>query len=123
MPIAGACGASGVIAGQLYVYPGGSGGTAAFQPYDPATKSWEVLSLPSLSSRPYPVAAAIGGKFYLAGGYQFPYGTAAPEAYDPATRTWSPKASMYTQRSSASATVINGLLYVMSGAGPGGPSK
>jgi N-acetylneuraminic acid mutarotase len=123
MPIAGACGASGVIAGQLYVYTGCIGGTAAFQRYDLATKSWEVLTLPSVSSRPYPVAAAIGGKFYLVGGYQFPYGTLTVEAYDPTTRSWSPRASMYTQRFSASAAVINGLLYVASGAGPSGPSK
>jgi hypothetical protein len=65
MLVAGACGASGVIGGKLYVYTGCN--DESFQRYDPATNSWKQLPLPVRPTR-FPAAGVIAGKFYLAGG-------------------------------------------------------
>jgi N-acetylneuraminic acid mutarotase len=64
--------------------------------------------------------AAIDGKIYAIGGVvagdpgAFPY-PPVMEEYDPATDTWTKKADMPTARSMASASVVDGKIYVIGG--------
>ena len=86
------CGASAVIAGQLYVYSGDCNTTAStFQRYNPASNSWTVLPLPSFARR-LAAGAAVGGKFYLVGGFlSTGFASSVLEVFDPATNTWTLK--------------------------------
>ena len=86
MNIGGACGATGAIAGKLYVYSGCN--SADFQRYDPATNSWTTLAAPSRHA--WPAAGVIGGKLYLAGGFDGAYSTVL-EVYDPASNAGRPR--------------------------------
>ena len=111
----GGCGASGVIAGKLYVYSGCPSGST-FQRYDPATNSW--ASLPAtIFLHSYPAAAVIGGKFYLAGGNNSTP-NAVLETFDPATNSWTRLNPMPTARFGGAGAALGGELYVMGG----GPS-
>src|SRR5215204_835412 len=92
----GACGASGVIGGKLYVYSACPKLGASFQRYDPATNSWKTLAVPA-STHSFPTAGVIGGKFYLVGGFDTAVSSVV-EAYDPATITWREGPSMPTAR-------------------------
>ena len=116
MNIGGACGATGVIAGKLYVYSGCN--SADFQRYDPATNSWTTLASPQ-SRHAWPAVGVIGGKLYLAGGFDATY-SAVLEAYDPASNSWTTKAPMPTARWQTAGAVIDGLFYVAGGAGNSG---
>lgn len=94
MPIAGACGVSGVIDGQLYVYTNTSN-----------------------CSETDDHGGSIGGKFYLAAGLNFTDGTSGRyvEAYTPGTDQWSPKALAPTARYATAGAVLNNALYVAGG--------
>ena len=112
------CGASAVIAGQLYVYSGDCNTTAssAFQRYNPASNSWTVLPVPSFARR-LAAGAAVGGKFYLVGGFlSTGFASSVLEVFDPGTNTWTLKTAGPTQRYGAAAGAVNGLLYVVGGA-------
>jgi N-acetylneuraminic acid mutarotase len=68
----------------------------------------------------------INGILYVVGGHTsdtsgatFFYTTL--EAYDPTTNTWTPKADMPTARGGLGASVVNGILYVVGGAGSCAP--
>jgi N-acetylneuraminic acid mutarotase len=124
MPTPGACGASGVIDGRLYVFTTDCresqlGADPAFQRYDPTTDSWTALSLPAYGHF-LPAAGVIGGKFYLVGGL---FATSDPignigqnvEAYDPATDRWVTRAKAPSVRYQTAAAVVNGELYVVGG--------
>jgi len=69
--------------------------------------------------RSYFAAAAVNGKIYVIGGYDFnTYGRLATvEEYDPATNTWAltPKASMQAPRSGLAAAVVNNKIYAIGG--------
>ncbi len=109
----GACGASGVIGGKLYVYSGCW--TPSFQRYDPATNQWVARKLPA-ALHVYPAAGVLGGKFFLVGGNgEDGFATATVEAYDPATDTWTARAPVQLPRSLHTAAVSKGLLYVTGG--------
>jgi N-acetylneuraminic acid mutarotase len=120
LPIASACGASGLISGYLYVYQGctgaGFGNGGALMRYSPATDAWATLSY-SADGHGYPVAGVIKGKLYILGGYTaLNVGGATAEVYDPATNTWTRMPPMPRPRVEASSAVLNGKLYVIGGA-------
>ena len=112
--------------GEIYIF---AGQAKFFTPlglvfaYDPATKAWT-------TKKPMPLAAhhvamvEYNGKIYGFGGFKKPAsGEIAWEPvdnsweYDPAADTWKPLAPMPSKRGAASATVVNGKIYVMGGAG------
>src|SRR5262249_33710835 len=80
-----------------------------------------------ITCRQSPVAAAVGGKLYVVGGWAGPSGSgqcqtanasgtiAVNEVFDPATNMWTSKAAMPTARNHASIPVLNGQLYVVGG--------
>ncbi|MFC1508902.1 kelch repeat-containing protein [Candidatus Omnitrophota bacterium] len=95
--------------------------------YDPTTDTWtEKASMPT--KRGCHCAAVVDGKIYIIGGAQVIGGAqdaywqlggemlSTVEEYDPATDTWTSKSSMLTGRRYATASVINGKIYVMGGA-------
>ena len=84
MLVAGACGATGVIGGKLYVYGTCDKVAATFERYDPATNSWKLLTPPN-SPHTTPVSGVINGKFYLAGGGEDGIASGVLEIYNPAT--------------------------------------
>jgi N-acetylneuraminic acid mutarotase len=63
---------------------------------------------------------AIGGKLYVAGGWDGVSTTWLTEAYNPATNKWTERADMLTPRHSAAAAAVNGRLYVIGGVGGSG---
>jgi N-acetylneuraminic acid mutarotase len=120
----GSCGATGVIAGKLYVYTGACPQIpASFQRYDPATNTWKLLAVPTSPHR-FPAAGVLNGKFYLAGGMESNgSSTGVVEAYDPATNTWRGRPPLLTPRWGGTGSVIDGLFYVTGGAGSGDLAK
>lgn len=114
------------VNGLIYVAGGfGADGVTSerLEAYDPAANRWK--RLPPL---PVPVnhaaAAGLGSKLYVLGGYQSPQGLAGPnkvvQIYDPARQTWSQGSLLPTARGGLTATVLDGKIYAIGGAG--GPS-
>jgi N-acetylneuraminic acid mutarotase len=123
LPVGSYGGVTGVISGQLYVLTGkcvgcsSTGVTTArrLYRYNPASNTWA-----RLADAPAPhlmgVAAVIGGKLYVVGGYDATGRiTAALHRYDPATSSWSTKANMPTARVELAAGVLAGKLYAIGG--------
>ena len=92
----------------------GGMGLSKNEEYDPATNSWSTkAAMPT--ARRAPSAAVLGGKAYVAGGYNGIYRTETEE-YDPALNTWTTRAAMPTGRAYlAAAAVIGGKAYVAGG--------
>jgi N-acetylneuraminic acid mutarotase len=57
----------------------------------------------------------IGGKLYLAGGFEDGYARMGLYAYNPATNQWVEKQHMPTARGLLSAAASNGVLYALGG--------
>jgi N-acetylneuraminic acid mutarotase len=119
MPVAGACGAQGVIGGLLYVYfpgHGGCGSTQGFYRYNPASDSWTARALPP-SVHGSPVAGVIAGKFYLAGGTLNSSldPNLALHVYTPATNSWATRAPLPSKQQNAAGGALLGKLYVAGG--------
>ncbi len=115
MPAAGGCGASGVIAGKLYVYTTDCAGPGVFQRYDPATNQWVLLRAPQ--GHLHGAAGVVDGKFYLAGGFNGFTRSRVLDSYDPVSGFWTTRAPMPGERVFAAGAGLNGLFYVVSGAG------
>jgi N-acetylneuraminic acid mutarotase len=88
--------------------------------YDGSSGQWK--QLPSMQyPREAPATALIGGKIYVAGGwnsmYRSPTVTVPPtEVYDPATSTWSGQAdSMPDAYAAGGVAALDGLMYVIGG--------
>ena len=81
---------------------------------------WRVISeLPT--QRAEFATAVVDSKIYLIGGTLFennrdgPFGMSLVEVYDPEANTWQRLADMPTVRSSATAAVVDGKIYVLAG--------
>jgi N-acetylneuraminic acid mutarotase len=112
--------------GKLYLF----GGLAPkFVPrglvyeYDPATNVWTAKKPMPMPSH-HLALAVYNGKIYSFGGFKLPTsGEIAWEPidnsweYDPATDTWKPLKPMPSKRGGGAAAVVNGMIYVIGGAG------
>lgn len=122
LPLLSAQGGCGAISNKLYVTTAANGYSGYYgylHVYDPGANTWTQLAS---SPRPHanPAYGVIGGKFYLAGGYDGANTTNILDAYDPGVNAWTTLASMPTSRSSPGSAVINGKLYVFGGSSPAG---
>jgi len=108
------------IAGKLYVVGGCanavcSSNVATVEVYDPSatTPAWTTVSNTGLTPRNNVATGVIGGKLYVAGGYD---NSGNPsnvlEVYDPASNTWSSLAAMPGILQPTGAA-INGKFYVL----------
>jgi hypothetical protein len=127
LPIFGAEGVSGVIAGKLYVLPGACSGDrwpvdpryCAEEPtrrlfrYNPATNMW-------VSKRQAPhvhragAAGVIGDKLYVVGGFNSFTPVSALDVYNPGTNSWRTLAPI-PQPGHAIGAVLQGKLHVLVG--------
>lgn len=123
MPVGSYGGVSAAIGRKLYVLTGKCDGCASASPaiarrfyrYDPATNVWKRLA-DAPGAHLTGGAKAIGGKLYVAGGYdQRGRVTSALHVYDPATNTWATKAALPTPRAEVSAGAIGDQLYLVGG--------
>ncbi len=127
LPIFGAEGVTGVIDDELYVLPGACSGdrypdlpgycavepTRRFYRYDPATNTWVTLRRAPHYHR-QGAAAVIGGKFYVAGGFNDFQPVADLDVYDPATNTWRTLAPI-PSAGRAIGTALKGKFHVLVG--------
>jgi len=94
--------------------------------YDPATDTWDTTKTDMPTARCNMASAVVDGKIYIVGGdcYFVPVvtnGVRTLEVYDPANDIWdTQKSPMLTGRSGASASSVNGIIYVIGGVKPGG---
>jgi hypothetical protein len=95
--------------------------TGRVQRYDAATSHWDELPPPTGTARGQPAAASLGGRVYLAGGFEFVVGlcSARVTCLDPGSAggEWATVAPMSTARYGAAAASLGGLLYVTGGTG------
>jgi N-acetylneuraminic acid mutarotase len=134
LPVLSFGGTSVVINSKLYVTAGGTASSPGgsfdvsnrLYRYDPATDAWTELA-PSPHAHFHAAGGTIGGKLYLAGGYDYDpatqqnFVTGALDLYNPATNTWTTKAPLPTPRFGATARAINQKLYVVGGVDPALP--
>ncbi len=113
-----------VLESKMYLFGGARGGTVAqSSAYDVDADTWETLpDLPE--SREHCVAAAIGGKLYVASGRASGIGGFRPKtwAYDPAARTYQERAAITTPRGGTAGSVVGGRLVIFGGEGSGSSS-
>jgi N-acetylneuraminic acid mutarotase len=111
------------VDGKIYAIGGGGyvmPPLATAEMYDPATDTW-IRKADMLTPQGYLAAAAVGGKIYAIGGFG-PGGdnavhTRTVEMYDPATDTWTRKADLPFVQAALSASVVDGKIYAVGGAG------
>ncbi len=133
LPIFSAEGVSGVINGKLYVLPGTCNGngypnqgycaveeTRRFYRYDPAANTWTTRRQAPHFHRSG-AAAVLGGKLYVAGGFNGFEPVTSLDVYDPATNTWRTLAPLPVG-GAASGAALNGQFYVVVH-GSGGPAR
>lgn len=118
--------------GKLYVFGGLAPGwkpKGLVYEYDPAKDTWTKKKNMPIPSH-HIALAEINGKIYVIGGFKYPdSGPAGWQPmdnvfeYDPAADTWKPLAPLPARRGAAVATVHDGKIYVMGGAGPHPGSK
>ena len=107
------------LEGRVYVIGGlATGGAASSRVdvFDTRSNQWQrVPSLPINSH--HPMAAVIGNRIYIAGGYTDPGFTAHARTYefDPDTSVWTRKADMPSARGAGAAAAYEGKLYVFGG--------
>ncbi|MBA3895159.1 MAG: hypothetical protein H0X69_15990 [Gemmatimonadales bacterium] len=124
LPIFGAEGVTGVIKGKLYVLPGACSGdrypnpgycaeepTRRFFRYDPGINTW-VTRREAPHVHRQGAAAVIGGKFYVAGGFNGFQPVTALDVYDPATNTWRTLAPLPTG-GTARGDAVKGQFFVV----------
>lgn len=112
--------------GKLYIFAGLAPGwkpKALVVEYDPANNTWTKKKPMALPSH-HVAFASYGDKIYAFGGFKYPdSGPAAWEPvnnaweYDPATDNWKALAPMPNKRGAMTATVVDGKIYVIGGAG------
>jgi N-acetylneuraminic acid mutarotase len=103
---------------RIYLLGGSNdeGALSTVLAYDPALDSWcEVASMAMKRCRH--VAAALGGKLYVMGGYDV--GEEMPlaevEVFDPKANGWQPVPSMPTARRAFAAAAVAGKVYAIGG--------
>eukprot|EP00966_Prymnesium_polylepis_P220488 5100179-Prymnesium_polylepis.1 len=122
MPAARSNFGSALIGDKIYVVGGNTDviNGNKMERFDIFTQTWEVMP-PMPSARRQFATAVLDGKLYVVGGV----GVGAPfvnvfatmERFDPDTQTWGLMPPMPAARSSCSAAVVNGKLYVIGGKG------
>ena len=82
--------------------------------YNPSSNSWDETLSPMATARRFHSAGVIGGKIYVAGGYN---GTllASAETYDPDLDSWTDIASLPAPRVNAADGVYEGRFLVLAG--------
>lgn len=108
-----------VLDRKIYVFGGARNGTVAdASVYDTVTDGWQALP-PLPESREHCVAAAIGGKLYIASGRSGTITGFRPNTwmYDVALGRYEPKASIPTPRGGTAGAVLADRLYVFGGEG------
>ena len=103
-----------VIAGSLYTFCSGPGmlGTAASAKYDSISDTWTRLSMTPWVRRS-PAYGVIGGKAYIAGGYD--RNGDKVTAFDPAADMWTTLAPLSSPGGLAASAVSDGKLYMFGG--------
>ena len=122
MPSAKAVGGAVAVNGEIYVI-----GSTFTYVYNPSTDTW-VSKTPKPTDQQSFAVAAYHNKIYVFGGCNgfnpisgYPINcTGANEVYNPATDSWENRASMPTARAELQAEVVNGKIYLLSGAIPSG---
>ncbi len=120
----------GTVNNKIYAIGGLNGGHSikTVEEYNPATDTWTTkASMPT--ARWGHAAGVVNGKIYVIGGYNeggyySDITVSTVEEYDPAIDTWTTKAPMPTARWGHAAGVVNGKIYIISGAkgwGTGAP--
>ncbi len=112
--------------GKLYIFAGLAPGwkpKALVVEYDPANNTWTRKKPMALASH-HVALAAYGDKIYAFGGFKYPdSGPAAWEPvnnaweYDPQADSWKALAPMPSKRGAMTASVVDGKIYVIGGAG------
>ena len=87
--------------------------------YDPVGDTWTKKDTPPTSDRYGMGAAVYDNKVYLFGGVAHGSPLSALAIYDPATDTWTTGTNMPIASAHATATLINGKIYVVGGTPPG----
>jgi N-acetylneuraminic acid mutarotase len=109
------------LGSKIYLFGGARGGTVAdASAYDVDADAWETLpELPE--SREHCVAAALGGKLYIASGRASGIGGFRPKtwAYDPAARSYQERTAIPTPRGGTAGSVVGGRLVIFGGEGSG----
>ena len=122
MPTSRAGPQGGAIDGLLYV-AGGAGnpslcpisGCTTLEVYDPSSDSWSTLA-PMPTARSSPGAAVIGGRLYVAGGFDGGPSLTTLEAYDPGSDSWDDTlAPMPAGRGNPAVAAFGGQLFVFGG--------
>ena len=93
---------------------GNPGFSKEFDVYNPTTNTWSSLPSPAHAHNSG-AGGVIGGKFYVAGGYDVSNATDFTEVYDPQTNAWTTVASMPAQLGELSGGITGGQLYVVGG--------
>lgn len=121
-----------VVDGKIYLI-GGAGhsnqATNIVEVYDPETDTWESKS-PMPTARQVATTSVVNGKIYVIGGavgtdpeYSDVETFTTVEEYDPAIDTWTTKSPMPTSRGWHTASVLDGLIYIIGGSKDGGPGN
>lgn len=106
--------------GRIWVIGGEGriGSTQALHVFDPASVTWHPVD-PSYGSVSAPVAAAVGGRIYLIGGYDpqaYTWrGTTGVGFFDPTTAQWTPVTGLAVGRFSAAGAIVDGKIFVVGG--------
>jgi Kelch motif protein len=89
---------------------------ATVEAYDPVSNTWTTRA--PLPTPRFAIALVSGGQglYAVSGGSSTGSVVRAVEVYDPVSNTWAAKDSLAIGRQYSSASVVNGVLYVMGGA-------
>jgi N-acetylneuraminic acid mutarotase len=115
--------AAAALGGKIYVGGGLrlTGASNAFEAYDPALDAWQELTPLPAPTHHFGMAAA-GDRLILTGGFEgnsFSSATDGVWVYDPAEDSWTAGAPMPDSRAAHGSVTIDGLVYVVGGAGVG----
>ena len=113
---------AGVVDDKIYVFGGVDSNTNPNYAvnlngiYDPATNLWSSGVVMS-TARAYTAAAALNGKIYVFGGWNYINGSklSTNAEYDAVVNSWTTKADMPTARAYSVAAVVNNKIYVIGG--------
>jgi len=113
VPINGASAA--VLNDEIYLVGGTN--SPALHIYDPPTDTWRT-GAPMPVSLTWPSIGVIGGRLYVAGGYDYSQYKSKTYEYDPLWDSWEPRASAPNAWGSAAFAVLDDKLYVAGGSVP-----